>query len=281
MIRGPQTGFLRILVISLALHMLVIWVSFIMPGRTNKVFFTPVYTTVEFITPVPPKKEPREPQREEPKKEPIKKTEAIEQLEPKRKEIKKSEPAKTPPPEKTIDEALAQIQKKVSSREPVPLASKPDPVEARIKELEKKTLDKRDMKKELQGLKTEIMAAETARKNVKVKEDTPVPAILSSNITREFFDLRFRHYYNTIGSMIQSSWRYADTTETDLNAWLSIRIARDGALLDKNIEKSSGQKGFDESALRAVQMASPFPPLPEGLNEDSLEVGIRFCPSGC
>ena len=42
------------------------------------------------------------------------------------------------------------------------------------------------------------------------------------------------------------------------------------------LEKRSGNRYFDESALRTVKKANPLPPLPEELRESSIEIGIRF-----
>ncbi len=54
------------------------------------------------------------------------------------------------------------------------------------------------------------------------------------------------------------------------------RILRDGTVAALDFEKRSGNRYFDESALRSVKKAIPFPPFPEGLRENSVEVGIRF-----
>jgi TonB family protein len=42
------------------------------------------------------------------------------------------------------------------------------------------------------------------------------------------------------------------------------------------VEKGSGNERFDQTALRAVRRASPFPRLPGVLRESKHEVGLRF-----
>lgn len=54
------------------------------------------------------------------------------------------------------------------------------------------------------------------------------------------------------------------------------RILRDGRIVDLQIEASSGLKSLDLSALRAVQNATPFPPLPREFEGDSLGVHLIF-----
>jgi TonB family protein len=42
------------------------------------------------------------------------------------------------------------------------------------------------------------------------------------------------------------------------------------------MESSSGNSYYDQSAIRAIRKASPVPPLPKELGEESLDVGIKF-----
>jgi len=57
-----------------------------------------------------------------------------------------------------------------------------------------------------------------------------------------------------------------------------VQIGQDGSVLKAWFEHKSGFAIFDQSALRAVQEASPMPPLPAGLQPGPLEIGIRFKP---
>jgi len=42
-----------------------------------------------------------------------------------------------------------------------------------------------------------------------------------------------------------------------------MRLERSGRVSDVRVEKSSGDKQFDASAVQAVRRASPFPPVPD------------------
>ena len=53
-------------------------------------------------------------------------------------------------------------------------------------------------------------------------------------------------------------------------------IARDGIVSSAVVSKSSGDSYFDQVALRAVQDASPMPPLPNGYPEETLRVFMTF-----
>jgi TonB family protein len=43
-----------------------------------------------------------------------------------------------------------------------------------------------------------------------------------------------------------------------------------------SFEKHSGNRYFDESAMKAIKKASPFPPFPDSIRDNNIDVGIRF-----
>jgi protein TonB len=57
---------------------------------------------------------------------------------------------------------------------------------------------------------------------------------------------------------------------------LTIRLRRDGTVLDVEIDKSSGFPLLDEAALKAVRDASPVPPFPAGYANDEMEFDLPF-----
>ena len=87
-----------------------------------------------------------------------------------------------------------------------------------------------------------------------------------------------REYYAVVWSRIKGQWALPQNLlpREDINAVIHVRILRSGAVKDLSFEKRSGNRFFDDSALRAVKKASPFPPLPELIKESSIEIGIRF-----
>lgn len=85
-------------------------------------------------------------------------------------------------------------------------------------------------------------------------------------------------YYAEIWSKIRRQWSLPQgilpkgNVETIINA----KILRNGAVMDVGFEKRSGNRYFDDSAVRAVRKASPLPPLPAWIRGNSIEIGIRF-----
>jgi len=101
--------------------------------------------------------------------------------------------------------------------------------------------------------------------------------IYASGPTGGVPDLEFSAYYNDIWKRIRSMWSVPeDLLDQDLETVLSIRIARDGTIVDVWMEESSGNSYYDETALRAVRKANPLAPLPEKYTGASMDVGIRF-----
>ncbi|MBI2368875.1 MAG: TonB family protein [Deltaproteobacteria bacterium] len=93
-------------------------------------------------------------------------------------------------------------------------------------------------------------------------------------------DPRFTAYYDELYRRIKEGWFVSeiDLQRTRRPAILSLRLGRDGKLLLADFEERSGNPRFDQSALRAVYKAAPFPPLPAGLGGAYLDVGVRFRP---
>lgn len=77
-------------------------------------------------------------------------------------------------------------------------------------------------------------------------------------------DAKMGAYYARIWALIQRQWALPRgiLPDHDLKSVIVIVILKDGTLAGLNIEKSSGNKYFDQSAARAIKKASPFPPLP-------------------
>lgn len=91
-------------------------------------------------------------------------------------------------------------------------------------------------------------------------------------------DQRMASYYAAVWAKIKSQWSLPKDilSKESLEAVIQARILRSGAVSDVSFEKRSGNRFFDDSALKAVRKASPLPPLPEWIRDSSVEIGIRF-----
>jgi len=88
---------------------------------------------------------------------------------------------------------------------------------------------------------------------------------------------RFGRYYMTIFNKIQSAWVLPGYYEHEnLMAIVGITVRADGRIVNIQFEKKSGNVEFDRSVMRAIQKANPLPPLPAGIKEPLLTLGVRF-----
>lgn len=86
-------------------------------------------------------------------------------------------------------------------------------------------------------------------------------------------DFTYSYYIDQLLSKIDSKWTRPPLGD-GVRAIISFRIGRNGSLSDLEVAESSGYNSFDLAALRAVQNAAPFPPLPRAYRHDSL--GVRL-----
>jgi colicin import membrane protein len=91
-------------------------------------------------------------------------------------------------------------------------------------------------------------------------------------------DQRMAAYYAAVWAKIKGQWSLPKDilSRESMEAVIQARILRNGSVSDVSFEKRSGNRFFDDSAMKAVRKASPLPPLPEWIRDSSVEIGIRF-----
>ena len=91
-------------------------------------------------------------------------------------------------------------------------------------------------------------------------------------------NMKMKVYYSVVWSMIKEKWALPEgiLPDENLEAILEAKILRNGSVSHLSFEKNSGNRYFDESAIKAIKKAGPFPPLPEWLDERYIDLGIRF-----
>jgi TonB family protein len=86
-------------------------------------------------------------------------------------------------------------------------------------------------------------------------------------------DFTYGYYLDRLLSLIDAQWA-RPSMGAGIKTVIFFRINRDGSMADLRVEQSSGYNSFDLAALRAVQNAAPFPPLPRAFQHDSLGVNL-------
>jgi TonB family protein len=93
------------------------------------------------------------------------------------------------------------------------------------------------------------------------------------------FSSPYSYYFDILRNKISSSW-YSSVVSPGLRGKyivvVNFRILRNGKMNDLKLEKRSRIETLDQSALRAIENASPFPPLPNDYPDRYLIVHFEF-----
>ena len=85
----------------------------------------------------------------------------------------------------------------------------------------------------------------------------------------------FNEYMKNVERRIKLNWN--PTTESQNKVIIVLfEISKDGDLLRSKVIKSSGIDSVDKSAIQAIQLTAPFPPLPQSFNRDSIIIEFTF-----
>jgi TonB family protein len=121
-------------------------------------------------------------------------------------------------------------------------------------------------------------AIDDIRKKVGSSASTPNSQAQSGRMDNAESGGDMNAYYTSIWSRIKGKWALpqAILPKANIEAIIQARILKNGAVVDLSFEKHSGNRYFDDSAMKAIKKASPFPPLPQWIKDNSIAVGIRF-----
>lgn len=97
-----------------------------------------------------------------------------------------------------------------------------------------------------------------------------------SGVTADFPNFPYPWYVSQVRASLWDEWSARMPRGGYLSCVLLFRIQRDGNMKKLSVEKSSGNKLFDFSAMTAAEAAGPFPPLPADFLEQELVVHVEF-----
>ena len=133
-----------------------------------------------------------------------------------------------------------------------------------------KTAEKTPVKKEEK--KEQPKAPETQSAPA---QKTVSPLIPSGQITLDTAKFPYTYYTSMVVKKISRNWQWS-VDFGQLKAVVYFKIQKDGNVTALSVKNSSGDSLFDQQAVRAVEIAAPFPPLPAGYNENDLGVFFEF-----
>jgi len=229
------------LILSACIHLTVLSLLAFLPWFSIKKIYAPVYQ-VALITQVAP-----EPKATKPKVRVTKK------------------PSQKPP--KKVKKKPVKV-KKPKPRKKVALRKKPV-----TKDIISEKRVRQKMESRIEKLREKVETEEKPVVTQKVTEIAPKPS-------RAVINMRLRAYYDSIWRRIKEEWILPGSLLEEIEEIpvIVIKLRRDGSIVESWFEKKSGSLMYDESAMRAIKKANPLQPFPQELDEEFLEIGIRFHP---
>lgn len=225
------------IVISIIIHSFVLFAFFYKNHKQN--VFVQVPFEVSFYSPI---------QNKAPK--------AVEQKE----EVK---PAEEPKPVEEVKPVPKKETKKKLTK---------DDIVVKKKNKEKKEVKKQEEKKPVENKTVEEKPAEEKKP---VAESGGSSVSTNKGIMLENKNFKYSYYTNTIVKKISKYWQWSSVTSS-YRAVVYFKIARDGSAYDIKIKESSSDANFDQNAMRAIELASPFAPLPVAFEDKYLGVYFEF-----
>lgn len=100
-----------------------------------------------------------------------------------------------------------------------------------------------------------------------------------ATISLDTKDPTYHPYTKVIKEKIFNSWIYPLSAQQNFiqgSLLIVFRLDKNGNLIDCNIDRSSGHEILDTQALKAIRLANPFPPFPENITVQVLNINASF-----
>ncbi len=89
-------------------------------------------------------------------------------------------------------------------------------------------------------------------------------------------DSQLGTYITALRRQVDVQWRLPEKSDTSYKITVAFSVDRQGEMTALRVVKSSGSTLRDQAALKAVQEAAPFAPLPTGYRADRVNVEFEF-----
>jgi TonB family protein len=90
----------------------------------------------------------------------------------------------------------------------------------------------------------------------------------------QFSDLGL--YYAIVQQAMYSAWQQPSSVAKGLTAEVALQVARNGAVVQHRLSRSSGNSMMDASVMRAVESVPRLKPLPPEIGGPQLDVTVEF-----
>ena len=277
--------------VSIGLHIIIVIFAMLAPVlfkqqlRLPEIYTVNLFTAIEVAETSP---SPAETSAAKP---------AVRQIEP---EIKK--------PAISIQPVKPEVSPAVKTTITKPVSLKPIKQKIKVgKTKEEEALDKAKLSQVVQRIKAKAEAGQAAKDAVSKLADSlnthtpgPTPGPSEKTTTAQTGsttktatvsgpkgtgiepDFYMKQYYSAVFQKIHDHWVLPDHQNWDnsVRAILVVIVRRDGVIKNSFFEKKSNDIYFNQFVLDTMKDASPLPPFPDQLKENTIEFGFRFSPEG-
>ena len=189
-------------------------------------------------------------------------------------------PVRIIPGPDVVQVALISPQAAIAAPPPTPPKPEPNVVEETLKPTDEtgvKLAPEKPKKKPVEKPKEKEPDPSTT---TTVLPSAPMAAAgLKGDVTVEAGNFEFTYYLMLVRNRVAENWSPPSglmTRGQPVRAVVYFRISREGEVMAARLESMSGAEFFDRSAVRAVQVSTPMPPLPVGYSGDVLGVHFGF-----
>ena len=114
------------------------------------------------------------------------------------------------------------------------------------------------------------------KEQAQASTETPAPALSGqAGIATDLPNFPYPWYLAQLRQSLWDQWSGRMPKEKG-ECTAAFSILPNGRFTDLRTEESSGDPGFDLTALSAVQDAAPYPPLPRGFKDPFLKIHVTF-----
>ncbi|MCK9275396.1 MAG: TonB family protein [Syntrophales bacterium] len=167
-------------------------------------------------------------------------------------------------------ETAVVMKKKVETVKAIPIT----PIRVKKREVQKN----KKIEEEIDKIKKKAVSPPEPAKPARSSGSGSPAAAAAGTKSQAEMDSKMQIYYSLIWAKIKEKWALPEgiLASDNLEAVIAATIQKDGTVGNIEFEKRSGNRFFDESAEKAVKKASPFPNIPEWINDNAIDLGIRF-----
>ncbi|HED30588.1 MAG TPA: hypothetical protein ENN50_02625 [Prosthecochloris aestuarii] len=196
-------------------------------------------------------------------------------IEPEPEPVKESVPVKTPEPEPAPDAVALEPAEKKTVEKPVPQ----NRIEDALSDLAGKV--DRDQPTDLERA--------LARLQQKVQQEGPPSSLYERSGPGTGpgggggMVSPYQEYLSQVVLIITRSWSFSGEllrNQQGIEAYVAITIMPDGEIRDVTFDRHSSSPYFDETVTKALQAASPLPPVPVEVSVSPMRLGLIFSPRG-